>query len=194
MDLFLFSVLGYLMGSIPTALLIGQKYFNKDIRKEGSGNMGGTNAGRVLGRQTGIIVSVLDILKVFIPALLARIYLGVDECTIVGLAAMLGHAFPIFAGFKGGKCVSSYMGIGIILNPYIAAGIFVLWFSLRYATNYVSLASIISCIVASAVIFILYGFRPASYIMFAAALLVIYLHRANIKRLIDGTENKVRKK
>lgn len=194
MKLLWFSILGYLMGSIPTALLIGKKYFNKDIRKEGSGNMGGTNAGRVLGKKIGIIVSVLDISKVFVPAILARIYLGVDECAIVGCAAMLGHAFPIFAGFKGGKCVSSYMGIGIILNPYIAAGIFVLWYTLRYVTNYVSLASIISCIAASFIIFILYGFRPVSYIMFVAALVVIFLHRANIKRLIEGTENKVRNK
>lgn len=197
MELVWFSILGYLMGSFPTGLFIGKKYFKKDIRKEGSGNMGGTNAGRILGKKAGIIVSFLDILKVFIPTLLARIYFGktgVNEYALVGLAAMIGHAFPVFAGFRGGKCVSSYLGIGLLLNPYVAISIFVLWIVLRYVTNYVSVASMVSCLTASITIFFIYGNEPVSYIMLAAALFVVFLHRANIKRIINGTENKVRNK
>lgn len=197
MKLVWFSILGYLMGSFPTGLFIGKKYFKKDIRKEGSGNMGGTNAGRILGKRAGIIVSLVDILKVFIPTLLAKIYFGkagVNEYALVGLAAMIGHAFPIFAGFKGGKCVSSYLGIGLLLNPYVAISIFILWIALRYVTNYVSVASIVSCLAASIIIIFIYGNERVSYIMLAAALFVVYLHRENIKRVINGTENKVRNK
>lgn len=196
MELFLFSILGYIMGSFPSGLFIGKKYFKKDIRKEGSGNMGGTNAGRILGKKTGIIVSFLDILKVFLPTLLAKMFFGkagVNEYALVGLAAMVGHAFPVFAGFKGGKCVSSYLGIGLVLNPLVSICIFFMWFILRYVTNYVSLASMISCLAASIVIFFIYGNELVSYIMLIAALFVVFLHRSNIKRIISGNENKVRK-
>lgn len=193
MNLKILIIVAYLLGSFPTALLIGQKYFKKDIRREGSGNLGGTNAGRVLGKKIGLIVSLIDVLKVFIPSLIAKIYFGIDDAALVGFAAMLGHCYPIFAHFKGGKGVSSYLGIGIALNPYISFAVFLIWFALRYITNYVSVASMISCLVASMAILIYYGNIKAFYIMLFAALFVIYLHRENIKRLIDGTENKVRK-
>jgi glycerol-3-phosphate acyltransferase PlsY len=193
MKIFIFVVAAYLLGSIPSALIIGKTFFNKDIRKEGSGNLGGTNAGRVLGKKVGIIVSALDILKVFIPTLLARIYLGFDMAALIGIFAMLGHCYPVFAGFRGEKGVSSYTGIGLVLNPFIAAAMFVIWTVLKRITNYVSLSSIITCIIASFIILGVYGPGLAFYVMLAGALFVVYLHRANIKRLLNGTENKIRK-
>jgi glycerol-3-phosphate acyltransferase PlsY len=193
MNILFFIVAAYILGSIPTALIIGKVFYNKDIRQEGSGNLGGTNAGRVLGKNVGIAVSVLDILKVFIPTLLAKKYLGFDTAALIGIFAMLGHCYPLFAGFRGGKGVSSYFGIGLALNPIIAGTLFVIWIILRRITNYVSLSSMIACFSASFVILYIYGPISAFYVMLAGSLFIVYLHRANIQRLLNGTENKVRK-
>jgi glycerol-3-phosphate acyltransferase PlsY len=183
----------YLCGSIPSALIIGKKFFNKDIRLEGSGNLGGTNAGRVLGNRVGIIVSIADILKVLIPTALTRYFYGFDMAALIGIFAMVGHCYPIFAGFKGGKGVSSYLGIGIILNPLVSIIVFAIWFILRKITNYVSLSSIIACLLAPIFIYFFHGIRPAFFTMLFGAIFIVFLHRANIKRLIDGTENKIKK-
>lgn len=193
MNTFILIVAAYLFGSIPSALIIGKKYYNKDIRLEGSGNLGGTNAGRVLGKKAGLIVTVMDVVKVIIPTLLARYYLNFDMAALVGIVALIGHSYPIFAGFRGGKGVSSYLGIGLVLNPYIALILFIFWTLLKRITNYVSLSSIICCLTAPFVILAVYGLRPAFYIMLAGALFIVYLHRSNVKRLLNGTENKIRK-
>lgn len=193
MEKLILIVAAYLFGSIPSALIIGKKFYNKDIRLEGSGNLGGTNAGRVLGKKAGIIVTIFDVLKVFIPTLLARIFLDFDMAALIGIVALIGHSYPIFAGFKGGKGVSSYLGIGIVLDPLIAVIVFIIWMVLKRATNYVSLSSIIACMIAPFMILFIYGLRPAFYIMFAGALFIVFLHRSNIKRLLNGTENKIRK-
>lgn len=186
-------VAAYLFGSIPTALIIGKKYYNKDIRLEGSGNLGGTNAGRVLGKRAGFIVSAADVLKVLIPTLLARYYLNFNMAALIGVVALAGHCYPAFAGFKGGKGVSSYLGIGLGLNPFIAVIAFIIWIVSRRITNYVSLSSIIACMIAPFMFLAVYGSGQAFYIMLAGALLIVFLHRSNIKRLLNGTENKIRK-
>lgn len=193
MNTFILIVAAYLFGSIPSALIIGKKYYNKDIRLEGSGNLGGTNAGRVLGKKAGLIVTVMDVVKVIIPTLLARYYLNFDMAALVGVVALIGHSYPIFAGFKGGKGVSSYLGIGLVLNPYIALSLFIFWALLKRITNYVSLSSMICCLTSPFIILAVYGLRPAFYIMLAGALFIVYLHRSNVKRLLNGTENKIRK-
>lgn len=183
----------YLFGSIPSALIIGKKYYNKDIRLEGSGNLGGTNAGRVLGKKVGFIVSAVDVLKVFIPTLLARYYVSFDFAALIGIIALVGHSYPIFAGFKGGKGVSSFLGIGLAMNPLVALIVFIIWTILKKITNYVSLSSMIACITAAFIFLLIYGPRPVSYLLFIGALFIIFLHRSNVKRLINGTENKIRK-
>lgn len=193
MNIFILIIVAYLFGSIPSALIIGKKYYNKDIRLEGSGNLGGTNAGRVLGKRAGLIVTVMDVVKVLIPTLITRYCLNFDMAALIGIIALIGHSYPIFAGFKGGKGVSSYLGIGLALNPYIALIVFIIWTLLKRITNYVSLSSMISCLTASFIILAVYGIRPAFYIMLAGALFIVYLHRSNIKRLLNGTENKIRK-
>lgn len=193
MNTLILVVAAYLFGSIPSALIIGKKFYNKDIRLEGSGNLGGTNAGRVLGKRAGLIVTIMDVVKVLIPTLLARYYLDFDMAALIGVIALIGHSYPIFAGFKGGKGVSSYLGIGLVLNPIIALIVFVIWMVLKRITNYVSLSSIISCLTAPFIILVVYGIRPAFYIMLIGALFIVFLHRSNIIRLLNGTENKIRK-
>lgn len=189
----IFVVAAYFFGSFPSALVIGKKYYNKDIRLEGSGNLGGTNAGRVLGKKAGLIVTVADVLKVLIPTLLAKYFLNFDMAVLIGIIALVGHCFPIFAGFKGGKGVSSYLGIGLVLNPLIALIVFIIWMVLKRLTNYVSLSSIISCFTAPFIFLAVYGLGITFYLMLFGALLIVYLHRSNIERLIKGTENKIRK-
>lgn len=195
MKIFLLAVLSYIIGSFPTGVVIGKKFYNIDIREHGSKNMGGTNAGRVLGKKAGIIVTVIDIAKLMIPTYLARRYYGIDIAAIIGACGMVGHAYPVFAKFKGGKCVSSYMGVMLVLNPLSALIPFAIWNILKYVLNYVSLSSMIACVLSA---FLFKFFSPenqiAFYVMLAAAFFVIFLHRANIKRLLNGTENKTRKK
>lgn len=192
MRTYILVVAAYLFGSIPSALIIGKKYYNKDIRLEGSGNLGGTNAGRVLGKKAGIIVTILDVLKVLLPTLLARYFFNFDMAALIGIVALIGHCYPIFAGFKGGKGVSSYLGIGLVLNPLIALVVFIIWIVLKRITNYVSLASIIACITAPFIFLAVYGLISTFYIMLAGAILIVFLHRSNIKRLLKGTENKIK--
>lgn len=192
MKTFILIVAAFLFGSIPSALIIGRKYYKKDIRLEGSGNLGGTNAGRVLGKKAGLIVTIADVLKVLIPTLLARYYLGFDMAALIGVIALVGHCYPIFAGFKGGKGVSSYLGIGIVLNPFIALIVFIVWIILKRVTNYVSLSSIIACLTAPFIFLSVYGPGLVFYIMLAGALFIVFLHRSNVKRLLNGTENKIR--
>ena len=199
MKIFLFAVISYLVGSIPTALIIGEKFFKKDIRQFGSKNLGGTNAGRVLGKKVGFAVSLLDIIKVFVPCLFARLFFGINVAAIVGVCGMVGHCYPIFAKFKGGKGVSSFMGIVTVLDYRTTIIIFIVWHLIKFISNYVSVASILSCYIVS---FLFYFFDckghtvylPAFYTLLAAAFFVTFQHRSNIKRLINGTENKVRNK
>lgn len=193
MKILMFAVISYLVGSIPTALIIGLKYFKTDIRHHGSKNLGGTNAGRVLGKTAGLIISILDIAKVFLPAFISKYYLGIGGAAIVGTAGMLGHCYPVFAQFKGGKAVSSFFGMVLAMNFTIAGIMVVIWNILKFATNYVSVASMATGLASVALFYVAYGFSLQTYILFAAAMFVIFKHRANISRLIKGTENKVRK-
>lgn len=193
MKILVFAVIAYLVGSIPTALIIGLKYFKMDIRHYGSKNLGGTNAGRVLGKTAGAVVSILDIAKVFLPAFISRYYMGLGGTAIVSTSGMLGHCYPLFAQFKGGKAVSSFFGMVLAINPIIAGIMVVIWSILRFATNYVSVASMVTGIVSVFMFYYVYGFGLQTWVLLAAAIFVIFRHRANIVRLMNGTENKVRK-
>jgi acyl phosphate:glycerol-3-phosphate acyltransferase len=194
MQLSIFILIAYILGSIPVALVVGKIFFNIDIRNHGSGNLGGTNAGRVLGKKAGLAVSVLDVLKVFTPALIARLYLGVDSAAIIGMFGMLGHCYPVFAGFKGGKGVSSFIGIIFALNFIVGIIIVAIWKILKHTTNYVSVASILTCFSASFIFLYIYKAGLAFYSLFLGALFIVYLHRSNISRLLKGAENKVKDK
>lgn len=192
MNLSISILISYLLGSIPTALVIGKVFYNTDIRNHGSGNLGGTNAGRVLGKKAGLAVSVLDVIKVFIPALVAKIYLGIDYATAIGMFGLLGHCYPIFAGFKGGKGVSSFIGIVFALDFLTGIIIVGIWKILKHVTNYVSVASMVTCFSASFIFLFKYKAGLAFYSLFLGAVFIVYLHRTNIRGIIKGTENKVK--
>ncbi|WP_331835934.1 glycerol-3-phosphate 1-O-acyltransferase PlsY [Erysipelothrix piscisicarius] len=196
MEILLASVLGYLLGSIPNALVIG-KLFNTDIREHGSGNLGGTNAGRTLGAKAGVAVAVLDVLKATIAMVITN-FLFPDATIYSGFFATLGHCFPIFAKFKGGKAVSTAMGflLGISIlvtkRPVLHFIVPVLiFFAVLYLSKMVSLSAMISIITAVVIL----GFSQDNIqvtIAFAIiAIIVIYRHRSNIQRIKDGTERKI---
>lgn len=189
------TLVAYLIGSIPFGLLIA-KTKGIDIRKQGSGNIGATNVLRCLGKPLGIACFILDVLKGYLPAALFPILgnCGSDFGILFGVAAILGHNFPVFLHFKGGKGVATSAGVLIGIAP-LAVGIGVLsWALIFFISGYVSLGSIIASVVV-----ILIGWLAGYGLVTALALtllgaLSIYRHRSNIQRLIKGTENKFERK
>lgn len=190
------SIAAYLFGSIPWSLVIGKVFYQTDIREHGSGNLGGTNAGRILGAKAGSFVIALDILKSFI---IVTILSSIDQTLAIlcGMFASIGHCFPIFANFKGGKAVATNAGyilaisIFITKNPQYQAAIPVLVFLVMlFAFKMVSLASIIALTSASIISF----FQPNLLVSIGITLLSafsIYRHKDNIKRIINKEERKV---
>ena len=194
-------LLGYLLGSIPFALVIGMVFYKTDIRKFGSGNLGGTNAGRVLGKKAGMSVIVCDVLKVVLSIGLASL---VSETAAIGagVACCFGHCYPIFAHFKGGKAVSTVFGFLLACSIYVfhSAWYFILpfamFFIVLYLFKFVSLASMCGCLFASLYITQTQFILEANHIFlivasWAMTILVICRHRANIERIKNGTENKI---
>lgn len=192
----LIILLGYLYGSIPFALIIGKIFYNTDIREKGSGNLGGTNAGRVLGKKIGLIVIILDALKAIIATSLALLLsktLNLDAYVpyFTGLFCIIGHCFPIFAQFKGGKAVSTFFGYLIVISPSIALISLLIFLLVLKISKYVSLSSILA---ATTSIFISSMFSINIYAkisLMLAGLLLIYRHIDNIKRLKNKTETKI---
>lgn len=196
LNLILAVIFGYLFGSIPFALVIGKVFYNTDIRTKGSGNLGGSNAGRVLGKAAGISVTAFDTLKATIVILLVYQF-APQYAAIAGVFAAIGHSYPIFAQFKGGKAVSTaagyLLGVAIIQSKIIELFIIPasLFFLLLKLTKIVSLSSMIA---ATTSIFIAYFVTKDFFLTFNFILidiLIIYRHRDNIKRLINKTERKV---
>jgi len=207
-------VLSYILGSLPTAVLFSKWKHGFDIRTKGSGNAGGTNVFRVLGWKSGILVMAIDFAKGFVATvLIARLFWDptlpfynrtpFDDFTIIqmicGGAAIIGHIWTAFAGFRGGKGIATGAGMLLGVTPVefgISASVFFIVFM---AYKYVSLGSISAAVAFPATLFIrfnIFGDEIHSYktlIMFSlgVALLLIYSHRANIRRLIEGTENRV---
>ncbi len=190
-------VLAYLFGSIPWALVIGKVFYKTDIRNYGSGNLGGTNAGRVLGKKAGVIVILLDALKAFFTVVLCRWY--VPEASIyAGMLCCIGHCFPIFAHFKGGKAVATCFGYLIAISLFVTHHFFwmaivplISFFVLLYFSKMVSLSSIGSLGVATITA---YFFSESLSVFASVALLwvfVVWRHRANIERIRKGEEKKI---
>ena len=195
--LILAIVFGYLFGSIPFALIIGKVFYKTDIQTKGSGNLGGTNAGRVLGKTAGISVTVFDVLKATIAILIVYQF-APQYAALAGVFAAIGHSYPIFAQFKGGKAVSTaagyLLGAAIIVNQVILLFIVPasLFFIILKLTKYASLASMVAATIS---IFIAYFATGGDWIFtlnfILIDILIFYRHRANIKRLLNGTETKV---
>ena len=192
----IFAIVAYLIGSIPTGYLIVKAKTGQDIRTIGSGSTGATNVKRVLGKKWFFTVMILDAIKGMVPVLLAKYLTFGDSLGLVAVVSavmvIIGHSKPLFLGFKGGKSVASGIGTIYALNFYVGLILTVVWSIITYFTKYVSVGSIIALICAPFLMYFLNN--PIGYTVYAtiAAIYIVYLHRENIKRLLKGTENKVR--
>ncbi len=189
MDSLLLIIFSYLLGSILFGEVIA-KWKGVNIRSVGSGNVGATNVARVLGKRYAFIVFLLDTFKGLLPILLSRLYFGLDSWTtfFVGIAAVLGHMYSVFGNFKGGKGVATAFGILLGISPLVAILTLMFWFFVFKLKGYVSLASILSQPFAVVVLFL--SQVPGKIVLMAILIgsFVIYKHRENIKRLMEGTE------
>jgi glycerol-3-phosphate acyltransferase PlsY len=196
------GAVAYLMGSFSSAVWIGKWFYNSDVRTQGSGNAGATNTFRVLGTRAAIIVMILDIVKAWGAVKLAHVFAGnslgdlqlVNYQIVLGALAVLGHVFPVFTGFKGGKGVASLVGVILALySPFIFL-IVLVWFAIiLIITRYVSLGSITGSILFA--ILALFAFHEQNiYLIILAILIAVFIpltHLKNIKRLLKGEENKL---
>ena len=186
--------------SIPTGYIIVKLKTGQDIRQVGSGSTGATNVKRVLGKKWFFIVMLLDALKGALPVLISKYFLSagmlLDPYGIYAVACavfvIVGHSKPVFLGFKGGKSVASGVGTILALSPLAGLIIALIWGAVTYISRYVSLGSIVALVLSPFIMYFLNA--PAAYVAYCAlaAVYIVYLHRENIKRLIDGNENKVR--
>ena len=193
-------ILAYLLGSIPSGLWIGQAFFNINLREHGSGNTGTTNTFRILGKKAGIATFVIDFFKGTLATLLPLIFHVQGVSPIVfGLLAVIGHTFPVFAGFKGGKAVATSAGVIFGFAPLFCLYLAVVFFGTLYLGSMISLSSVTAALAAvlGVILFPLIGFLLPSYdllfvvIILALASLIIIRHKDNINRIQNKTENLV---
>lgn len=197
-NLVLMLISAYVIGSIPSGLWIGRLFFNTDIREHGSGNLGATNTFRILGKKAGLVVTIMDVLKgtaaVLLPAIPLFSNTGVHPL-LLGIIAVVGHMFPVFAGFRGGKAVATSAGVVLGYAPVLFLILFVVFFTTLKISKMVSLTSMVAASVAL-IYSIIYYFVTGDYALF---ILIFFLfsfimvrHRANIGRIKNGTEPKVK--
>jgi glycerol-3-phosphate acyltransferase PlsY len=194
-------ILAYLLGSIPTSVWVSRYFFGIDIRDYGSGNAGATNTFRVLGKQWGTFVMVIDMLKGLFAVKLAYLlpfYIDHDMARTnlqigLGMAAVLGHIFPIWADFRGGKGVATLFGLVLGISPWTALSCVGVFLLVLYLTRFVSLSSILASVAFPVFILVIFNVDNDAYRVFAiaVALMVILTHQKNISRLLKGSESKV---
>lgn len=201
MNELLLTILAYLIGSIPTSVWVSRYFFDIDIREYGSGNAGATNTYRVLGPKWGTTVMIVDMLKGMAAVKLALLLPQYSDASskylnlqiVLGLAAVVGHVFPIWADFRGGKGVATLFGLVLGISPVTAmccSGVFLL---VLYLTRFVSLSSILASVAFPVFILVIFNVENDIYRVFAiaVALMVILTHQKNITRLLRGNESKV---
>lgn len=195
-------VLAYLLGSLPSSVWLGQAYHGIDVRNFGSGNAGATNTFRVLGKKAGILVMALDIFKGLTAVTLATVWMQlglIAETQIVlfklifGISAVIGHIFPIYVGFKGGKGVATLLGMVLGLNPLVAGICVAIFLIALLVTKYVSLGSILGTLTFP-VMLLITDIEPNDVILiifgFTFFMVVLFTHKKNVRRILNGTENK----
>ena len=197
----LLIVIAYLLGSIPTALIISKRFFGIDIRDYGSGNMGATNTFRVLGSKYGTIVMVFDMLKGitavmlynFLPYYFHNELERTNFMIGLGLASVIGHIFPIFAGFRGGKGVATLFGMLLALQPVVAVSCVAVFMLVLFFTRYVSLSSILAAISLPISVLWIWNEHEVMYRVFAllVAAMVVFTHQKNIGRILRGVESRI---
>ena len=205
-EFFVFGIIAYLLGSIPSAVWIGKAWHDIDVREHGSKNSGATNTFRVLGKKAGITVLLMDVVKgllaVFLPLILAQFFPaildGIDDLSalkvICALAVILGHIFPVFAQFDGGKGVATSLGVIIAIHPPTALVCFLLFLVVFLISNFVSLGAITASVGFPLVLIFVFKTHSLWLIVFSILLgvAVIFAHKKNIKRLLKGEENKMK--
>src|ERR1700722_4227733 len=187
------AIVAYLIGGLPFGYWVVRLSLGKDIRTMGSGNIGATNVHRSAGKKAGFLVLALDILKGFLALWVAAM---ITHNSALGLAlapvaVLLGHCYPVFLGFKGGKAVACYLGAALYLAPLALLVLVVVFVAIVVLSKYISLASILSALLFPAIYWVIYS--PAPELLSAtilAGLLIVYRHKGNIERLRAGTENK----
>ena len=189
------TIIFYLIGSLPFALIFTKLFGFGDIRNIGSGNVGATNVLRTGNKFLAIVVLCFDIFKGFLPFLILQIYLqdiSLFNKILLCHFAILGHIYPVWLKFKGGKGVATYIGFLLGLNPYIALSFLLIWIVIAFISKYSSLGSLIGILAAPAY-FIFFNFNFYILIFFIYLTLIIYIkHKENIKRLINKTESKIK--
>lgn len=192
--LLIVSVLSYVLGNFSTAYFLAKLYADIDIRKYGSGNAGATNALRTLGKKVGLAALLGDIIKGIIAVLIGSFIAGEDGQIVAGLFVVIGHNWPAFLNFKGGKGIATTIGVMAAINPYIVAGIVPVGVLIIAITRYVSLASILGMIAFP--ITMLFTKQPVKLVIFSflLSIMAVYRHRSNIHKLLTGTENKLGQK
>ncbi len=193
----------YLLGAFPSAYVIGRFVKGIDIREHGSGNVGASNVLRVVGKKWGFLVLALDILKGFLSVtLVASFFYARDPAfsklfyaLLVGIAAVSGHNWTVFLNFRGGKGVATSLGVGLGLLPKAALSAFFVWVLCLLPLGYIAVASIVAAISFPFWIFVFYrsiqGFLFVFLISLGLAILIVYMHRSNVKRLLEGKEHRV---
>ena len=183
----------YLLGSLPSGLWIGRNLYGIDLREHGSKNTGATNAYRILGRVPALLVFVCDTAKGMLGVYLGTLLVGGELAAVIcGIAAICGHNWSVFLGFKGGRGVATGLGVIALLSPKVTLIVFAVWAGIVFITKYVSLASIIA---AALVPILMWWFGEAREVLMfgvAAAAFVIIRHRPNIERLLKGEELKIK--
>jgi glycerol-3-phosphate acyltransferase PlsY len=194
--MFATMILAYLLGSIPSGLIIGKVFYKTDIREHGSGNLGGTNTFRTLGVKAGLAVTISDILKGTLAASLPVLFHLDINPLLVGIIAVIGHMYPVFAGFRGGKAVATSAGVLLFYAPIMFLIVLIVFFISLYITKYVSLSSMVaglSAITYTIVVGIVRTWdRPLIIVVTILTSFVIYRHRSNIKRILNKTEPKIK--
>jgi len=192
----LFLLLAYFIGAIPSSVWIGKKFYNIDVREHGSGNAGATNTFRVIGKKAGVIVLLLDILKAwFATAILSMLAnnQSIDYMLALGLVSVLGHVFPIYIGFRGGKGIASLLGVIIAIHPLASLYSIIVFITTLLISRFVSLSSILAACAFPFLIIVYFQNTHKSLIIFSlmVAVLVIFTHKKNIERLFNKVESKV---
>ena len=189
LSIFLGATMAYLLGSIPSGLWIGRKFFQIDIRQRGSGNLGATNSFRILGKKAGTIVLLMDLLKGSISVLLLKqMDLHGISPLIIALFAVIGHTYPLFANFKGGKAVATFAGVILAYQPVlflIGLGIFILTLAISKMVSFTSMLTISIGVLLS----LYFQDMVLTTIALLADIFIIYRHRTNIQRILNGTES-----
>lgn len=193
LDFIVAAAISYLLGSIPNGLILGKTIWGVDLRQHGSKNIGATNAWRTIGKAGGISIFALDFLKGAISAYLG-LHLGGSELAgiICGLLAIAGHSWSVFLSFKGGKGVATGLGVIAALMPTVTLIVFAVWFAIVYFTGYVSLGSIIGAALVP-ILALFFGLHTEFLVLgLIAAAFIIFRHKSNIERLLNGTESKIK--